>query len=250
MSKVEFSVLSYYPSFITTDSITVGVLFNVPGNNKREFKHISNWRRLLSFDDELDKEFVETLFDGIQYQIQDNLFTNGKFVIRNFTRFYVNEFRFDDVISTEVDNIDEFIDETHKVYMRLDFDKSKRLKKNEEIKYLKYVLLDNQIEHSTEKVTGEYNESIKFDFVLDNYGIKLFNINESNVGHLMNHIKAWAYNAEELKDKYKIIITYTSNEDVKNISGFDSIRSIINESAVYKFMQFDDCINFLTSTKK
>ena len=51
MSIVRFSVLSYYPTFLTNENINIGLLFSIEDTNQGFFHSIKNWERAKAFDD-------------------------------------------------------------------------------------------------------------------------------------------------------------------------------------------------------
>lgn len=252
MFKIDFSVLSYHPSFLTDESINVGILFHCKETNTKFFKTTQNWTRLEKFDDELDIGFARIFLESIEEEINEKeaikLFEiKEKFNIQDFIRFYVNEFKFSIIHTVEVNDFNDFIEDTSKIYLRYDFDKKARPKKKEELAFLKLLLKDKNIKSENKVIKGLYEDSIVFDYVLGDFGIKLFNFEEKGISKMINHIKAWAYNSEELKEQYKIIITYTKDNDFdieKNIH-FQAIQNIVNNSHIDKIIEFDKCLNFL-----
>lgn len=251
MFEIDFSVLSYHPSFLTDESINVGILFHCKSTNKRFFKSTHNWTRLEKFDDELDINFAKIFLEGIEEEINEKemvkLFeTKKNFEIKNFIRFYVNEFKFSTIHTVEFHNFEEFIENTSKIYLRYDFDKRVRPKKKEELAFLKLILKDKNIKSENKVIKGLYEDSIVFDYVFEDFGIKLFNFEENALPKIINHIKTWTYNARELKNQYRIIITYTKDNDFdieKNIH-FQAIKNIVNDSDIDRIIEFDKCLDF------
>lgn len=79
---------------------------------------------------------------GIQQQVEENIFNyNTNFKIADFTKIYVNEFRFSDVKVMEVENDEDYVENLTKMYLKFDFEKSRRLSKAEERKYIKKYFL-------------------------------------------------------------------------------------------------------------
>ena len=60
MFKVNYSVLSYYPDIYLRSNLAIGVAFEVGENyHKNEVKFITQRKKIVSFDDELeDLEFI------------------------------------------------------------------------------------------------------------------------------------------------------------------------------------------------
>lgn len=243
--EIKFSVLSYHPSFLTGETINIGILFQ--HENKGTFTKITKWHRLEVFDDELDIEFAKVFLSGIEDGINNHLFNQTKFSIENFTRFYINEFKFSPIHTLNVNNKEDFIETTRKIYLKYDYDKQDRLKKKEELKYLRELLKSKDVDYSSYGIKGIYNENIKYDYIIGEFGLKLFELSNDNMHTIVNQIKIWAFNSNELKEKYKTIIIYTTSGD-SNISDnpyFKSICDIVDKSCIFSIMEFDKCLNFL-----
>lgn len=253
MLNVKFSVLSYHPSFLTDEAINIGVLFHCEQKDYTFFKKIKKLKRLQSFDDELSTEFVKIFLEGIEEETKPNLFTaNKKFNIENYIKFYVNEFKFSKIhYFEEVEDLDYFIEEVSKINLRYDYEKHERLNKNQELSYMNKLLKANRLTYSKDGVTGRYAENIKYDYVISKdkieYGIKYFEFNKGNLEKFIYHIKVWAFNAEELKDKYKTIITYHKPDDfeIEADENFQKIKNLVEKSSIFKMIAFDKCLEIL-----
>ncbi len=63
------------------------------------------------------------------------------------------------------------------------------------------------------KISGTYNENVRFDFIIDDYAIKLFTFKDKDATKLIPSAKQWAFSAEELSDQYKIFFLYDTDDD-------------------------------------
>ena len=250
MHIVEYSVLSYYPSFILTDSMTIGLLFHCVHDDQREFVHTSNWNRLKSFDDELNLEFVKAFLKDISNSIEPNLLNTKPFNLKEFTKFYVNEYKFSKVHRVEVGSAAEFIETSKKIYLKYDYKISDRTSKREELNYLKTLLQSSSMSYKRDGVEGSYDDKVSYDYIINNnIGIKLFTFTESSIHHYVNQAKIWAFNAAEMANHYKTVITYIIAEefDYQDNQHFKSIIGILKDSKVEKVQPFDE---FLKSLNK
>lgn len=60
--------------------------------------------------------------------MEENFFNyNFKFFISDFTKIYVNEFRFSNVTVMEVEENENYVENLTKMYLKFDFSKEKRL---------------------------------------------------------------------------------------------------------------------------
>lgn len=118
MHQIEYAALKYYKNVISEEYLYIGMLFHNLTTGKRDFRYISNFKRFQSFDDEADLDFVKSYLAGIKQQIEENLFNyNDKFSIFDFTRIYVNEFRFSNAILIEVEDDENYVEKLTKMYL-------------------------------------------------------------------------------------------------------------------------------------
>ena len=214
MYQIEYMALKYYNNVISEECLYIGILFHNLTTGERNFRYISNFKRFQAFDDEADVDFVKLYLAGIKQQVEENIFNyNNPFSIAEFIRIYVNEFRFSDITSIEVAEDENYVDNLTKMYLKFDFNKSKRLSQSEEKRYIRKILSSSNAEFSIPKVSGIYDENVNFDYIIGNVAIKLFSFKEKNVTKLIPTAKQWAFSAEELKDRYKIVFLYDTDDD-------------------------------------
>ena len=247
MSTVYYSVLSYYPSFITNENVNLGVLFYVVENNYASFYSIKRWERVRAFDDEVDIDFMKDYLKGLSQDVESNLFNyQNKFNIEEFVRYYVNEYKFSNIQTVETDEVDIFIDETKKMYLKYDFEKGERLGKDKEKQYINRLLRTQNIPYNKDKIRGYFNEKIQYDYIIGEYGIKLFTFEGKNLARLINTAKTWSYTAREMKDRYKTVFIYAKENRNEY---YDSIIQILKENA-QDIMPLDEGIDYLLSLKQ
>ncbi|TDT63441.1 DUF3037 domain-containing protein [Fonticella tunisiensis] len=246
--KVLFSVLSYYPSFITNKSINVGILFHNIDNDVRILETTNNWARVRNFDDEVDIEYLKLILKGIKEEISnENLFNyKEKFNLKKYTHFFVNELKFSDIVSVNTDNFENFVSETKKIFLRFDYDKKDRPTHQQQLAYIKNLLKDNEVEYTSRQIEGAYRENISFDYIIDGYAFKLFTFENKNLNKLVSSAKSWAYTAEEMKDVYKTIFIY--DIELENNEYFEAILKILSKSA-YKVVKMNEAIDFILKLK-
>lgn len=214
MYQIEYAALKYFNNPISEECLYIGMLFHNLSTGNREFRYISNFSRFQSFDDEADIDFVKAYLQGMKQQIEVNLFNyNTPFSISDFAKIYVNEFRFSDVRMIEVDDDEDYVENLTKMYLKFDFKKNKRLSKNEEKRYIRKILSSGNATLSDPKVSGLYEENVCFDYLVGNVAIKIFSFKDKNAQKLIPTAKQWAFSAEEMKDKYKVVFFYDDASD-------------------------------------
>lgn len=241
--KILFSVLKY--KLITNESINIGILFHNLDTDQRVFETISKWSRLKSFDDEINIKYFKIMLDGIKEEIQSNLFNNAvEFDIKVYIKKFYNEMRFSEVYEDNTKNFNEFIEISKRNFLRYDYEKKDRPNKSEQISYMKGLMKSNEIEYSVKSPLGSYQENIKYDYIVGEYAFKFFSFENKNLDILIHTAKAWAYTADEMKNRYKTIFVY--DVDVNN-KKFDIIIDILDKSA-YKILKFDDTLDFVLNS--
>lgn len=102
--KGNIDMILHYSTFRYT-TIPLGIIFYVPGEDIQTFTYTDNFSPIKEIDDEIDLKLVRCLLLGIKEDVE----VQKDFSIREFTRYYVNEFRFDDERTVETEDIDETI---------------------------------------------------------------------------------------------------------------------------------------------
>jgi hypothetical protein len=241
--EVLFSVLSYHNSFVTDESINIGILFHDVIDDVRVFETTTNWTRVEKFDDELDIDYLKLILKGIRDEITNESLFNyqEKFNLRKYAKFFVNELKFSDVAIANVESFNDFIIETKKVFLRYDFNKKDRPNHQQQLIYIKNLLKDNDVNYLNDNVKGNFKENINYDYLIDGYAFKLFTFQDKNLNKLILSAKGWSYTAAEMKDIYRTIFMYDIEPDNEF---FGPIISILKESA-YKVMKIDEAIDFI-----
>lgn len=247
MNNIQFSVLNYYPSFIGTEHIQVGVIFLNLETFETRLELTSNWSRVRSYDDELDIEMFKMMLFNLKNSYEKLASKNDGSLI-NFIRFYVNELKFSKIMEVYDDDFDEFIARTKRIYLRLDEDKSKRLSKNEQLEYMKQLIKGSDVNYSKLPLKGKFNDDLNFDYVIDGeYAIKIFNFKNKELNRSIRDVKKWAYDAIKIKGVYKTVFIYDDADvDVKNKKYSDIIIEILNDASDYTFNMVEG-LNFITT---
>lgn len=246
MAMIEFSVLSYYPSIITNENINVGVLFHNNDTEQRLFYTMQNWRRLESFDDEVDVPFMRKYLKGIKAETENSLFNNEGFSMEDYTRFFVNELRFDTIRAAEAADPKEFIDTTIKMCMRYDFRSEDRLPRKSEVSYLKRLMRQGKIKYNIKPISGAFSERVAYDFVIDDHGFKVFEFEGKNLRRMVESAKAWSFTALSLRDKIRTVFIF--DHESEDAEEFIIIKRILQENA--EIVPSSNIISFIDRIKQ
>ena len=242
MSKIRFSVLSYHPSFMTSESINIGILFEY--KNVLYFEHIKDFKRLQAFDDELNIDFAKLFLTGIKQEVETepSLFDTTIYTIDSYVKDFINEFKFCNINNFDCFDIKKTIEEIKKIYLRFEYTKDKRPGKNEQIDFFKRFLEHNGKIYSKNPIEGTHGEKNNYDFVIDHYGIKFFKIKNKNVNRMVSTAKSWAFTADEMHSKdIKTIFIY---DDVdKHEIATNTLISILKKNA--SVLTLDESLKFI-----
>lgn len=243
MGKIKYSILKYYNSTISEECLCVGILFHNLATDQRTFNFIKNFKRLESFDDEINIDFFKYYLSSIKSETENNIFNHDvNFNIENYTKTYVNELRFSKIYTSD-DPSENFIENTTKLFLKFDYAQKERLHKNLEALYIRNILKENMVPFTKKPVIGTRNEKINFDYQTEEYAIKIFSFKEKNLNRLISNAKIWSYNAMELRGIKKIIFLY--DLDILDSSEFKIIIDILSENA-YKLFPLEQGIDFIS----
>ena len=248
MNNIQFSVLSYYPSIISEENIVVGILFYIEETGQRSFYSTQNLRRLSSFDDELDMDFIKSYLSGIKEDWEESLFGTGRDVsVSDFIYNFGNELRFNGVMQAKVSNVEDFINETKMMYLRYDYNKNERPSDDKIKHYMRKLLRQNSIKFSTLSVSGGFEENVNYDFVTNGYGFKSFVIEEGqDVRRNFLIYKGWSYTALKNKDK-KLETVFVVDSDRMD-DNYQIVCSILRENA--RIIRSSEVLPFVQEIKK
>lgn len=243
MNTIEFAALKYYNNVISDECLYVGMLFHNLSTGRVDFKHISNFKRFQAFDDEADVTFVKHYLAGIKNQVESNIFNYQEaFSISEYSKVYVNEFRFSNVITINVEDNEDYVSNFSRTYLKYDLSKNKRLSKDEERKNIKRILMTSNLEFSTPKISGDYEENVSFDYIVGDYAIKMFSFKGKNASKLVPSAKQWSFSADELKNRYNVVFLY----DEDDIPSINMILSILGKNA--KVFRIQEGLEYILKT--
>ena len=196
MFKVNYSVLSYYPDIYLRSNLAIGVAFEVVGESyhKNEVKFITQRKKIVSFDDELeDLEFINMFLDGLKFEFEH---TNQS--LQNYIKRFVNNFYFEDIeyrTFSSINEVNDFINKTYKYILHLGLNKKERLNVNEKRKYVMTYLEGRYKDITSKHVVSGKNSLDKFtpDFVakdIENkeFLFKFLNKNNTTIHNARSYI--------------------------------------------------------------
>ncbi len=99
MNTIDYSFLKYYPSIMDDDNSTVvGIAFY---NRDGDYAGLSYRHDLPLLHDDIDMEMVYDLLEGIDIELH----AAENFNLQEYTRHFVNNFRFTEIRTVDVDDM-------------------------------------------------------------------------------------------------------------------------------------------------
>ncbi len=240
--KLKYSVLRYTPSLLAGESINLGILFSDISSGFHSFYYSSNQSRIRSFDDEINPKTLKLLLEGIKVDVEKE---GKEFILDDFIKFYINNYRFDTPKELNYKKLDETISDLKTVYFRYDIPLSNRPDRTTDQKILANLLTTSGIQIYRNKIIeGKYQERIQYDIATDDYYVKLFDFDQKDLKRCINSAKVWAYNSDQEKDKKVFVLYRCNNESAQKTKEFQIISSIFNDSKAH-FHSIEDGVKIL-----
>ena len=247
MNSIQYSVLTYSPSVFTNERINLGVFFYDTNDNRSIFRHTMNWKRVSAFDEEINMDFLRAYLNDVAEELSSS--NASKLNWSAFLGRFVNEMKFTKPTLIKTDNAEEFIDQTMKIQLRYDYEKSERPTFDEQKKYAKSYLKSINIKYNTKNIFGKFNESIGFDYMINDFGFKHFEFSNKNINRMFATVHCWRDIARDLNDSTKIYFIYDDDVSDESSELYDEILSLMKDSnaTVLNMNQAIDKFNELRS---
>ena len=209
-SRVKYAILKYVPNVERNEKINIAVTLHFPNTKQLEMTIINNWKRVKSFDDEADIQFLKKYVNDLREQFTINLFNDfdgmsidDPLLLDELTRYFVNKFVFEiHEIDTE-ENFGELLRNLKKIYLYYEEGKDKRITEKESKAYIEQHLLENNISYerrgTKNTIQEQYGNNINFDYKINNKYYKLIFLTEDNYAGYVGILKMWIANAIMLK---------------------------------------------------
>ena len=233
METLQYSILRYTPSLVSGETINLAAIFYYPDEDYREFYSITKWKRVESFDSSLSIPLLKDLMLDIKDAVGTAL-SNSQFVLKDFCAQYQSQLYFDRPIefpNISWEMLSNQIEEIKKMYFQFEFEASQRPKHQDQKNFLSRLLQAKQIQYKRDITeTGKFNDTIIFDYVFGEYGVKFFDLNVKQIkGQTMNKAKTWAWNCKNPGSRSKIIILYDLEDESR--ADVNPILRILEDSA-------------------
>lgn len=216
-SRVKYAILKYVPNIERNERINVAITLHYPNSKQLEMTIINNWKRVKSFDDEADIQFLKKYVEALKDQFTINLINDfdgisldDPLLLDELTKYFVNKFVFE---IHEIDTNETFSDllkNLKRIYLYYEIEKNKRISEKESKAYIERHLLENNILYekrgTKNSIQEQYGNNINFDYKIENNYYKLIFLTEENYAGYVGILKMWIANAIMLKKENKKLI--------------------------------------------
>ena len=227
MEKIlKYSVLRYSPSIVSGESINLGILYSDEATGFHSFRFTHRLNRVLQFDDTLSKEKLLNILEGIETTVSEQ---KDDFDIDKYIKYYINSYRFERTQHILYDDLEKTMEELYAMFFRFDYAKEERPSRNKDMEMMSRILKSSgkNVKKNT-VVQGCFEDKVKYDFVLGDCYIKLFDYDGKSLSRSINSAKTWAWNA--MHEKKKVYIIFRYNEDELSLADFKIIERIFKDA--------------------
>lgn len=244
---IYFAVCKYTPDLVRQETINVGLVIHCPnpGNEYSKFIRITNKRRIASFDDEYDAEYIDMIFDSLEYEFnyfdldEEDFYdrfsdiNSSDFVIDR-TRYYVNEIHFETpkLLKTDNASILKDIQDLKDTYLYYEKPKHKRISAEDVRRLIRKQYNTYKFKNYEEADVFDFSGNSIFDYKYSNTYVKAFTFDYKESKNLYNYMKIFLYDVYKEKEKFqtsKIKIVVNNFDD----SGIEYNNVINNEISYF-----------------
>lgn len=251
MGNLQYSILRYAPSLVSGETINLGAIFYNVEAGIQEFFTIKNWRRVSTFDDELNIKMMRALMSDITKKVGTHL-DNPNFDLVKFCRQYDSEIYFDVcevLVDIPLQDIDTQIELVKKMYFQFEYETKDRPARDVQKSFLLRLLKGKHVEYTRDTTEhGRHNAEIKFDVIFGDYGVVFFNFNKANSNHnTMNKVKAWAWNVQNMNTPRKLIVLYAQENSDETLPALNILKDVAD--GMFNIQDgFTDILKLIEST--
>ncbi|EUJ56609.1 DUF3037 domain-containing protein [Listeria fleischmannii] len=238
--RIQYSILRYRPDLYSGESINIGIAFHNMETDERDFVTMKNYKRLWAFDDELDPEFTINSIEEIKDDwISGSLFSDYTY-LKDYTKFFVNEFYFSSIKTERISNYKEFINDAYKYFLGKAVPKSERLSKRQKMNFIESFLKENSCNYrKNKKLSGAYNDSFIFDYSLtrneERVGIKYISTATQST-HMLRSLLFYAEHVSLVKISVMIEVDLSAyNDEIRGLLEMgiqNGLISIVTEDKI------------------
>lgn len=254
---INFAVCRYIPDILRDEFINVGVLVHIPSEKFVNFYKTRNYKRILSFDDEVEIDVIKAMLESLEYQFNTTTVHSPDLsnvghpdFLTTFTSIYVNQLQFSNIRTFSSELVAEDIRDLCDTYLYYDKKKSDRIGPEKVRRLVSKMFTASKINSLVDRKPKYKNmfQQQTFDFSLklnDNDTlIKVLSFDYKNKNKFFKEVKSTLFDIKYFKDMdihdIKIVINNTDFSKKHERSAFEVLSGL---SEVYTLEQFSKYID-------
>lgn len=256
MQKIaKYAVLRYVPSLEREEFINIGIAFHSPEDKYLNLSITDNFKRVKTFDDEVDINFLKLILNGMEDEFEPSTidgFSEKQLknpdLLNEYTKFYVNQLQFSEVKFILSNNI--LCDEKSlfDTYVYFDAPKNERITKDKVKSLMSRVFTSNKkkFEYKKDVAINIGSEEINMDFLFpSNKGEKIllnslsFDYAKNKEKNALSIAKEWHWNINKIEELYK------QNKLTEQLSNNNSLKFKMVIFQVHKNSVYDEALSIL-----
>lgn len=210
---IYFVICRYVPSVLRGEKVNIGFVYHVPSLEQMDFIASKNIRRLKSFDDELEVDVINAIFESLkfefgsdsleQYEYEDEaLDLSNPYLLNDKTSGYVNQIQFSEVnVFESQETLEKAIKDITDMILYFDKKKNERINQDR-VRALAAKIVNSSSYKDTLTRFQRTNEffGLPYDFKFNLNGkdkfIKAFSFEYKQTSAFFKEIKAYLYDLE------------------------------------------------------
>lgn len=266
----KFSILRYVPSEIREEFINIGLVFHCPEDGYVDFKSTKNFKRVTTFDDEIDINFLKIVISGIEEEFTQSTINgptidevSDEYFLEKNTVFYANQLQFSPIKIIRTSNPVKDFEDLFRTYVYFDVKKSKRISDIEVKNIMNRVFeQSNKISKFNRNCTFNINSEeivLDYSYISKNKSTKFiktlsFDYAPSKSKTATVTAKEWAWNFRKIEETSSqnsriskddlLTLVYVKNKD----SNIDTALKILKENSNIISVNNENCIKEFANT--
>lgn len=234
-NTIFFAVCQYVPSLLRGESLNIGFVYHIPTHERLGFFGSNNFKRIRNFDDELDTEMINLIFESLEFDFNDSpdIYLNDDLDLdlkdSNLLKIklynYVNQIQFGEISVMEFEEeIDVALDDIADMMLYYDKPKAQRMSHDRVKSLARKIVKASEYGSSISSVTNDdkfYSQPYDFKLWLDDKPIyiKGFSFDYQQTNRFFKEIKVFLFDLEYAQENYdlnlsdiKVVINNTNLE--------------------------------------
>lgn len=254
---VNFAVCRYIPDILRDEFINVGVLVHVPSEKFVRFYKTKNYRRITSFDDEVELDVIKALLESLEYQFNTTTIHSPEFYnighndfLSHEIVYYVNQLQFSNIRTFTSESLADDINDLCDTYLYYDKKKSERIGPEKVRRLVSKMFTSSKINslvHRNPELRNIFQQQ-PFDFRVkiknNDTLIKALSFDYSNKNKFFKEVKSLLYDIQYFRDMdiqdIKLVINNTELTNEHEQCAYQILNEFTDVYTLEQFSKFID----------